>query len=95
MKFGSSGIGVGRFMPPLEPLSLWAKRLFRITDDTFKRYRISIRMICGDHFSRQKFYEAGTAEEIDNEIVKLLTYVNPRSLKTARKMQSEKEDMFR
>lgn len=65
------------------------------TDDTFKRYRISIRMICGDHFSRQIFCKAGTAEEIDNEIVKLLTFVNPRSLKTARKMQSEKEDMFR
>ncbi len=63
-------------------------------DDTFRRYRISIGMTCGDSFNSGIFSASGTTEEIDNEIVKFLTFVNPELLETARKKQSMKEDLF-
>lgn len=63
-------------------------------DDTFRRYRISISMTCGDSFNSGIFSASGTTEEIDNEIVKFLTFVNPELLETARKKQSMKEDLF-
>lgn len=64
-------------------------------DDTFKNYRISIWMTCGDFFCSRIFSASGTIEEIENEIVKLLTFVNPESIENARKAQSKKEDLFR
>ena len=64
-------------------------------DDTFKRYRISIKVICGDFFSNLIFYEYGTIEKIDNKLAELLIFANPESLEKARKEQSKKEDLFR
>ena len=51
-------------------------------------------MTCGDSFNSGIFSASGTTEEIDNEIVKFLTFVNPELLETARKKQSMKEDLF-
>ena len=66
----------------------------RATDDTFKKYRVSIGMMCGEYFNREIFSKGGTVEEIEKEIVKLLTFVNPESLEHARKVQSKKDDLF-
>lgn len=66
----------------------------RATDDTFKKYRVSIGMMCGEYFNKEIFSKGGTVEEIEKEIVKLLTFVNPESLENARKVQSKKEDLF-
>lgn len=63
-------------------------------NDNFKKYRVSIRMICGDFFNSVIFSEVGTVEEIENEIVKLLTFVNPKSLENVRNTQSKKEALF-
>lgn len=63
-------------------------------NDNFKKYRVSIRMICGDFFNSVIFSEGGTVEEIENEIVKLLTFVNPKSLENVRNAQSKKEALF-
>lgn len=64
-------------------------------DDAFQRYRISIQLSCGDAFRSEVFSASGTLDEIDNSIVKWLTFANPKSLEKARATHSKKEDLFR
>lgn len=62
--------------------------------DDFSRYRVAIEMTCGNSFGGTIFHANGTIEEIDKEIVEFLTFVNPKSLKSACEKQSEKEALF-
>ncbi len=64
-------------------------------DDAFQRYRITIQVSCGDAFRSEVFGAYGTLDQIDNELVKWLTFVNPKSLEDARAAQSKKENLFR
>ena len=64
-------------------------------DDAFQRFRITIQVSCGDAFRSEVFGAYGTLDQIDNELVKWLTFVNPKSLEDARAAQSKKEDLFR
>ena len=67
----------------------------KANDDTFKKYRVSIRIMCGEDFNSEIFGKGGTIDEIENEIIKMLTFVNPKSLENARNSQSKKEDLFK
>lgn len=60
----------------------------------FGNHHIAIVMTCGDSFNSVIFSGRGTIEEIDNEIVEFLTFVNPERLENARKTQAKKEDLF-
>ena len=66
----------------------------KASDDTFNRHRIAIQMGCGDSFCRVVFVAGGTIEEIDDQIIKFLTFVNPESLANAREKQAKAEALF-
>ena len=64
-------------------------------DDDFKRFQVTLSMVCGEYFNSPIFYTYGTAEEIDKKFVEFLVFVNPKSLEQARDEQEKKESLFR
>jgi hypothetical protein len=63
-------------------------------DDNFTRYRVSIKMRCGDYFDAEIFYCSGNKVEIAKNMIEFLIFVNPDSFEDARKKQVRKEDLF-
>ncbi len=63
--------------------------------NSFERFDVSIRMICGEYFNHEIFSMHGTVEEIDKKLIEFLIFANPESLGEARKKQAEKEELFR
>lgn len=61
----------------------------------FKRFKVTLSMVCGEYFNSPIFYVFGTIEEIDEEFIKFLVFTNPASFEKALAEQEEKESLFR
>ena len=61
----------------------------------FKRFKVTLSMVCGDYFNSPLFYASGTIEKIDEEFIKFLVFANPASFEKALDEQMKKESLFR
>lgn len=63
-------------------------------DDQFKRFNVSISTVCDDYFDREIFKTCGTIDEIDEDLIMFLTYVNPEALWKIHKKRAAERALF-
>lgn len=63
--------------------------------EDFKRFEVTLSMVCGDYFNSPLFYAFGTIENIDEEFIKFLVFANPASFEKALDEQMKRESLFR